>query len=641
MGMASSQARLLSLTSRQHSIELKAQVLQAQKLQLANDSDAAYDNYVKSLDATRLQTKLFNKDGKQAWVDASVNNLMRINNSDTYGNTFFVKNIDDGKIYLPQSVADKYESANGDEERFLNLYGITRSTEIDTSAIDTAQAKVDADIANGWDKEPKCEDFGITAEIYNNYNTLNEVFKNARSIQEILKRHDNGTLKNNDYETLMSNFNEIMNTEVYNNDQNLQIIFEGTTNLQTAQSASLSSDGKLSVDLGNHGYNNLNGLSYKQFCDTITSSDVSYDVIATLVAAAENGFLPSSGTLTNAKDGTVYLDTNHDYRKYTLSYTNTGIKYTLSCNGQSSNLGTNNNALSSNNQALLFLSGGSYSSSITLGLKYALYSRGFGGAYVDNNNNDNSDDNDASTAGLNVYLWSDQHVNVNSDAPIKISANKSTDLYNSSLKNAIKGYLGESTRANPYEYNVSEVFDKLTAEILSYESYADEVAAYEAAKPNYITYLKDEQELINARKVEYIQYNNSVSGPYYENLFKAIQLSGGYHVISSAQAKDGDWVNSMARSGKVLLSVYDKDQGEMNDYTGYNHPGLQEVANEGEMAVADVEYENELDAINSKELKISRRLSRLETERAAIKTEIDSIKQIRNDNINVAFKVFG
>ena len=61
MGMASSQARLLSLTSRQHSIELKAQVLQAQKLQLANDSDAAYDNYVKTLDATKLQTKLFLK----------------------------------------------------------------------------------------------------------------------------------------------------------------------------------------------------------------------------------------------------------------------------------------------------------------------------------------------------------------------------------------------------------------------------------------------------------------------------------------------------------------------------------------------------------------------------------------------------
>ena len=159
MGMASSQARLLSLTSRQHSIELKAQVLQAQKLQLANDSDAAYSNYLKTLDATRLQTKLYNKDGKQAWVDASVNNLMRINNVETYGNTFFVKNIDDGKIYLPQAVADKYESANGDVERFLKLNGVNEmpSTTVikDSTDKDAANAILDADIAKGWNVEPK------------------------------------------------------------------------------------------------------------------------------------------------------------------------------------------------------------------------------------------------------------------------------------------------------------------------------------------------------------------------------------------------------------------------------------------------------------------------------------------------------
>ena len=42
MGMSASQARLLSLTARQHDVELRAQKLQADKLRLAADSDRVY-----------------------------------------------------------------------------------------------------------------------------------------------------------------------------------------------------------------------------------------------------------------------------------------------------------------------------------------------------------------------------------------------------------------------------------------------------------------------------------------------------------------------------------------------------------------------------------------------------------------------
>ena len=46
MGLAASQVRLLQLTSRQHRIEYQAQKIQAQKLQLANESDAAYNTLI-------------------------------------------------------------------------------------------------------------------------------------------------------------------------------------------------------------------------------------------------------------------------------------------------------------------------------------------------------------------------------------------------------------------------------------------------------------------------------------------------------------------------------------------------------------------------------------------------------------------
>ncbi|MCR5266264.1 MAG: hypothetical protein K6E29_06695, partial [Cyanobacteria bacterium RUI128] len=46
MGMSSSQARLLNLTARMHQIEYKAAKLEAQKLQMANESRRVYDDYL-------------------------------------------------------------------------------------------------------------------------------------------------------------------------------------------------------------------------------------------------------------------------------------------------------------------------------------------------------------------------------------------------------------------------------------------------------------------------------------------------------------------------------------------------------------------------------------------------------------------
>ena len=59
MGMSSSQARLLTLTARMHDIEYRAQRLEAQKLQMANESRRAYEDYLNELDRTKLEAKVF------------------------------------------------------------------------------------------------------------------------------------------------------------------------------------------------------------------------------------------------------------------------------------------------------------------------------------------------------------------------------------------------------------------------------------------------------------------------------------------------------------------------------------------------------------------------------------------------------
>lgn len=118
MGLSSSQARLLTLTSRQHSIEGEAHRLQANKLRLSNDSDTAYMKYLNALDDTFLKTRQVKNDtGAASWIDASINNLMRYQTSDeTTGKVFYVQDIGTGKLYIPTEIGNKFDSSTGMRE---------------------------------------------------------------------------------------------------------------------------------------------------------------------------------------------------------------------------------------------------------------------------------------------------------------------------------------------------------------------------------------------------------------------------------------------------------------------------------------------------------------------------------------------
>ena len=69
MGLSSSQARLLNLTSRMHQIEYNAARLEAMKLQMANESRRVYEDYLDALDKTKIQKKTLNADGSLTYVD--------------------------------------------------------------------------------------------------------------------------------------------------------------------------------------------------------------------------------------------------------------------------------------------------------------------------------------------------------------------------------------------------------------------------------------------------------------------------------------------------------------------------------------------------------------------------------------------
>ena len=76
MGLSASQARLLNLTARMHDIEYKAQNLEAQKLQMANESTQVYQEYENALNKQKVQLKHIGADGSAEYRDASLEDII-------------------------------------------------------------------------------------------------------------------------------------------------------------------------------------------------------------------------------------------------------------------------------------------------------------------------------------------------------------------------------------------------------------------------------------------------------------------------------------------------------------------------------------------------------------------------------------
>lgn len=75
MGLSASQARLLNLTARMHDIEYKAQNLEAQKLQMANESQQVYSEYETALNKTKIQQKGISESGATIFKNITAQTL--------------------------------------------------------------------------------------------------------------------------------------------------------------------------------------------------------------------------------------------------------------------------------------------------------------------------------------------------------------------------------------------------------------------------------------------------------------------------------------------------------------------------------------------------------------------------------------
>ena len=104
MGMAASQARLLTITARLHDVEYKAQSIQNAKIQLSTQSDQVYNEYLEALNATSLTITDSNKN----LIQANFNNLCGENAVQT-GNQYALKD-SNGRLIVSDDIDAAYHN---------------------------------------------------------------------------------------------------------------------------------------------------------------------------------------------------------------------------------------------------------------------------------------------------------------------------------------------------------------------------------------------------------------------------------------------------------------------------------------------------------------------------------------------------
>jgi len=133
---------------------------------------------------------------------------------------------------------------------------------------------------------------------------------------------------------------------------------------------------------------------------------------------------------------------------------------------------------------------------------------------------------------------------------------------------------------------------------------------------------------------------------YYIQIYEGIEASGGC-ITDKDFVNDGDtgkdWFNNLISSGKAMICQYNTTgtkKGTWSEISVSTSPNLKEVPDEIAIKKAEAKYQHELRQINKKDADYDQELKKLETEETALKTEIDSIKKVKDDNIERTFGIF-
>lgn len=177
MGLAASQARLLTITARLADNELRSQTINNAKMRLATQSSKASEDYVNALNNATMKFTNYALDGESQTQNLTFNALTAYS---SYNNQYGLVN-SSGQLLVSETEAALFEKANGNLNSYLQYHGLTYET--------TYFENVGA-ITNEGYIEPfnyiSVEDMKTYFEEYNSYENSQEVEDYSKAYNEYI-----------------------------------------------------------------------------------------------------------------------------------------------------------------------------------------------------------------------------------------------------------------------------------------------------------------------------------------------------------------------------------------------------------------------------------------------------------------------
>ncbi len=665
MGMAAGQARLLSITSRMSDNELRAQIINNQKMRLATQSSQVSEAYTTALNDAKLMFTNYDADNNSTYQQLTFNALTAYN---PYNNQYGLSNAS-GQILVSEADAINFKNANGDLNTFLGYYGLEYTT---TYFDNLNEYKMeDGTIPyTGFDTE------GNSASISSDL-TAEQLQAYYEGIEGSIHPGYNTTIAGEDYynfTSAMTNLNDAYTTWSATIANNMDNVFDnlqinGKTPSQLREEINATNDvNTLKTTLENL-KTFING-TYASY--TVSGDEDVKEYLSSLTEQIDSAV--TGQTKYEKTDGETQLIYDGSGNPAILTFSGTGsgenediwkIEKTVDqiTGIESYKLFLMEYNDSTDEEEWVEKTGASITngSSGTLDISYQTQDDE-GGSFTVSFSGIPDAFNGASTDNYTIIETNPVDADSLKEAAIEILKSLEQSVYNvwNPTNEAFKGT--NSTEYKNYiekvQALINTVFPGGPATPISEEEYPNLfdtdflVSRMNPEQKNRFqpildvlildeimnTYGEPQYAWIDTSAVtDSYNENGDAKAQWYTNLFNRMQ--DGYQVLQDGLASSTEWIEFALENGIVTLEQVDSSNN-WNTTIYSNCSDITEQTDSVAITIAEAEYNAAMNKIENKDKMYDLELKNIDTEHNSLETEYESIKSAIDKNIERTFKIY-
>lgn len=667
MGMAAGQARLLSITSRMSDNELRAQIINNNKMRLATQSSQVSEAYTAALNDAQMMFSNYDKENNATYQQLTFNALTSYN---PYNNQYAISNAS-GQVLVSEKDATNFQDANGDLNTFLSYYGLEYTTTYFENLNEYANADGTIPYATGEtdaDGNMITASSGMTAEQLQAYyegiegSSLHPGYETTIAGEQYYKYTSAMTEFDEAYTAWCGSIATNMENYLKTLDPGTGTLYNGTGSIEESVNNATSVSDMTNALTKLENYIN-NG--YKNLCTSSATSNNYITQMLEQISAAKSG-----ETVYKNGDGSSALTFTGDSANGTLTFgassngtINSGDEVFQIIKSTDASTGAVSWTLKTYDKD------GNFVNTTPVSMNTSGSTISFSYNYVDEDGSSTTVEfkdipnvfNGASASNFTIKEVQPLDVDTMQQTAQEIIKSLKNSIYNvwDPTKNEFKAAAGDPSIYNAFttkgaalsqlllgrdvgEANYPNLLDTswvlsqmTTQQQESFQPILDVLTLDSIMN----TYGEPKYAWIDKSEVtDSYNENGDAKAQWYTNLFTRMQ-SGGYQVLQDGLASSSEWIKFAFESGLVTLEQVDTDNN-WNTIMYSNCSDITEQTNNAAITIAEAEYNAAMNKIENKDKMYDLELKNIDTEHNSLQTEYDSIKTAIDKNIERTFKIY-